>query len=110
MALEVAWEQRRESSSSSAAVWRISPATNNSTAEEAMGNFSHRVAQTAMSSSAAKRLKATDEHTEAAQISNFSALASELHKKVREPCSVSPRCLVSLCDRGRSWFGATAVH
>ena len=27
-----------------------------------------------------------------AQISNFGALASELHNKVREPCSVSPRC------------------
>ena len=52
-----------------------------------------------MSSSAAKRLRSTDEHTEVAQISNFNALASELHKKVREPRPVSPRCLVSLCDR-----------
>ena len=56
-------------------------------------NFSHHKIRTGMSSSgAAKRLKGTDEHTEVAQISNLSALASELHKKVREPCSASPRC------------------
>jgi hypothetical protein len=44
------------------------------------------------SSGGAKRFKSSDEHTEAAQISNFSALATELHKKVREPCFDSSRC------------------
>ena len=61
-----------------------------------------------MSTSGAKRFKSSHEHTEAAQISNFSALPPGLHKKVREPCSASSRCVVSICDR--SWFGATAVH
>merc|ERR1712086_912446 len=49
-----------------------------------------------MSSSAAKRMKASDEHTEAAQISNFSALASELHKKILVWCDGGSLAMLEL--------------
>merc|ERR1712166_1343201 len=49
-----------------------------------------------MLSSGAKRLKATDEHREAVHFSNFSALASELHKKILVWCDGGSLAMLEL--------------